>query len=478
MQGCVPPYSVVVYKKWAFRPTAKAGDKVGPGDVIGTVEEYHIEHRIMVPPGVAGTIKEIGEADLSVEDTACTFEDGTQVRLMQTWPVRKGRPYRTKMDSALPLITGQRVFDLIFPVAKGGTAMIPGGFGTGKTVSEQTLAKWSDTQIVVYIGCGERGNEMTDVLTEFPELVDPRTKLPLIQRTIMIANTSNMPVAAREASIYTGITMAEYFRDMGYDVALMADSTSRWGEALREVSGRLEEMPGEEGYPAYLPTRLSAFYERAGRVVCLGAGERTGSVTVVGAVSPPGGDFSEPITQNTLRIVGTFWALDTSLAYRRHFPSVNWIKSYSLYIDGIQDWYLQHVSDGWRTLRDRTMYLLQKEVELQEIVQLVGPDALPEGEKAILEATRMIREDFLQQSAYSDVDSFCPLEKQYWMLKAIITFYDSMSTAINRGIMVRQITCLPVKEEIGRMKEIQDVTKIKNLIAEADKKMAALEVEK
>ncbi|MGA9139148.1 MAG: V-type ATP synthase subunit A [Methanocella sp.] len=465
-------------KRWAFRPTAKAGDKVSAGDVIGSVMEYHIEHRIMVPPGVAGTIKEIGQADLRVEDIACTLEDGTQIPLMQTWPVRKGRPYRAKMDSALPLITGQRVFDLIFPVAKGGTAMIPGGFGTGKTVSEQTLAKWSDTQIVVYIGCGERGNEMTDVLTEFPELVDPRTKLPLIQRTIMIANTSNMPVAAREASIYTGITMAEYFRDMGYDVALMADSTSRWGEALREVSGRLEEMPGEEGYPAYLPTRLSAFYERAGRVVCQGRGERTGSVTVVGAVSPPGGDFSEPITQNTLRIVGTFWALDTSLAYRRHFPSVNWIKSYSLYLDGIQDWYLQNVSDGWRTLRDRTMYLLQKEVELQEIVQLVGPDALPEGEKAILEATRMIREDFLQQSAYSDTDSFCPLEKQYWMLKTIIAFYDSMSTAINRGIMVRQITGLPVKEEIGRMKEAQDVTKIKNLIAEVDKKMTALEVEK
>jgi V/A-type H+-transporting ATPase subunit A len=291
-----------------------------------------------------------------------------------------------------------------------------------------------------------------------------------------------MPVAAREASIYTGITMAEYFRDMGYDVALMADSTSRWGEALREVSGRLEEMPGEEGYPAYLPTRLSAFYERAGRVVCLGAGERagerTGSVTVVGAVSPPGGDFSEPITQNTLRIVGTFWALDTSLAYRRHFPSVNWIKSYSLYLDAVQDWYLQHVSDGWRTMRDRTMYLLQKEVELQEIVQLVGPDALPEGEKAILEATRMIREDFLQQSAYSDVDSFCPLEKQYWMLKAIIAFYDGMSAAVNRGVLVKQVTGLPIKEEIGRMKELQDVAKIRSMIGDVDKKITALEAEK
>jgi V/A-type H+-transporting ATPase subunit A len=319
---------------------------------------------------------------------------------------------------------------------------------------------------------------MTDVLTEFPELVDPRTKLPLIQRTIMIANTSNMPVAAREASIYTGITMAEYFRDMGYDVALMADSTSRWGEALREVSGRLEEMPGEEGYPAYLPTRLAAFYERAGRVACLGADGRIGSVTVVGAVSPPGGDFSEPITQNTLRIVGTFWALDTSLAYRRHFPSVNWIKSYSLYLDAVQEWYRDGVSPDWKDLRDKTMYLLQKEVELQEIVQLVGPDALPESEKAILEATRMVREDFLQQSAYSDVDSFCPLEKQYWMLKAIVTFNEHTLKAINRGVSLKQIMDLPLKAEIGRMKELQDVARINALIVEIEKSISVLEAEK
>jgi V/A-type H+-transporting ATPase subunit A len=356
--------------------------------------------------------------------------------------------------------------------------MIPGGFGTGKTVSEQTLAKWSDAQIVVYIGCGERGNEMTDVLTEFPELVDPRTKLPLIQRTIMIANTSNMPVAAREASIYTGITMAEYFRDMGYDVALMADSTSRWGEALREVSGRLEEMPGEEGYPAYLPARLAAFYERAGRTMCLGPDGRIGSVTVVGAVSPPGGDFSEPITQNTLRIVGTFWALDTSLAYRRHFPSVNWIKSYSLYLDAVQDWYHDSVSPDWKDLRNKTMYLLQKEVELQEIVQLVGPDALPESEKAILEVTRMIREDFLQQSAYSDMDSFCPLDKQFWMLKAIVAFQEHAARAIERGVSLKQIMGLPLKAEIGRMKELQDVAKIKAIIQEAEKSIGALEAEK
>ena len=343
----------------------------------------------------------------------CTLDDGTELRMMQTWPVRKERPYKKKLDPEVPLLTGQRVFDSLFPLTKGGTAMIPGGFGTGKTVSEQTLAKWADARIIVYIGCGERGNEMTDVLTEFPELVDPRTNLPLIQRTIMVANTSNMPVAAREASIYTGITMGEYYRDMGYDVALMADSTSRWGEALREVSGRLEEMPGEEGYPAYLATRLAAFYERAGRVMCLGNREETGSVTIVGAVSPPGGDFSEPITQNTLRIAGTFWALDTSLANRRHFPSVNWIKSYSLYLESLKEWYTKNIAPDWMEIRDQTMYFLQKEIELLEIVQLVGPDALPESEKLILEVTRMIREDFLQQSAYSDVDSYCPLDKQY-----------------------------------------------------------------
>jgi V/A-type H+-transporting ATPase subunit A len=319
---------------------------------------------------------------------------------------------------------------------------------------------------------------MTDVLAEFPELIDPRTNLPLIERTILIANTSNMPVAAREASIYTGITIAEYFRDMGYDVALMADSTSRWGEALREVSGRLEEMPGEEGYPAYLATRLSAFYERAGRVVCVGSGERTGSVTIVGAVSPPGGDFSEPITQNTLRVVGTFWALDTNLAYRRHFPSVNWIKSYSLYLDSIGDWYFEHVAKDWRELREKTMYLLQKEVELQEIVQLVGPDALPESEKAILEVTRMIREDFLQQSAYSDTDSFCPMEKQYLMLKVIMTFYAQVNEVMNRGISLKQIQALPLKTDIGRMKDIQDLESIRNMIDGISRELASLEVEK
>jgi V/A-type H+/Na+-transporting ATPase subunit A len=464
-------------RSWEFLPRARKGDQVTGGDVIGTVTEYHIEHRVMVPPLVSGTIREIFEGKFKVDDTIARLDDGTEISLMQTWPVRKGRPYSRKMDPDTLLATGQRVFDTLFPVTKGGTAMIPGGFGTGKTVAEQTLAKWSDTQIVVYIGCGERGNEMTDVLTEFPELLDPRTNLPLIQRTILIANTSNMPVAAREASIYTGITLAEYYRDMGYDVALMADSTSRWGEALREVSGRLEEMPGEEGYPAYLATRLAAFYERAGRIICLGSEGRLGSITVVGAVSPPGGDFSEPITQNTLRITGTFWALDTSLAYRRHFPSVNWIKSYSLYLEQVREWYEKTGFADWKDLRAQTMYLLQKEVELQEIVQLVGPDALPESEKAILEVTRMIREDFLQQSAYHEVDSFCPLDKQYWMLKVIIAFYERVNQAMGRGVPLTKILKIPVKAEIGRMKELTDVEQIKGLVSHINDELRGLEGE-
>ncbi len=465
-------------KKWEFLPVVKKGDRLGPGDVIGTVKEFQFEHRVLVPPKVSGTVTEIRAGLFTVEETICVLDDKIRLPMMQSWPVRIPRPHQKKLDPLLPLITGQRVFDCMFPVTKGGTAMIPGGFGTGKTVSEQTLAKWSDTQIVVYIGCGERGNEMTDVLAEFPELVDPRTKLPLIERTILIANTSNMPVAAREASIYTGITIAEYFRDMGYDVALLADSTSRWGEALREVSGRLEEMPGEEGYPAYLATRLSAFYERAGRVVCLGGGERTGSVTVVGAVSPPGGDFSEPITQNTLRVVGTFWALDTNLAYRRHFPSVNWIKSYSLYLDSIAEWYDKTIARDWRELREKAMYLLQKEVELQEIVQLVGPDALPDSEKAILEVTRMIREDFLQQSAYSDTDSFCPVEKQYLMLKVIMTYYEQVALAMNRGVSLRQVQALPLRATIGRMKDAPEADEVRKMIDEVSSSVSRLEVEK
>ncbi|MGZ5520565.1 MAG: V-type ATP synthase subunit A [Halobacteriota archaeon] len=462
-------------RKWEFTPSVKQGDTVVAGDVVGTVQEYHIEHKIMVPPNVSGTVTKIAGGDFTVEDTVCVLDHKTNLTLMQKWPVRAGRPYAKKLDATSPLLTGQRIFDSIFPVTKGGTAMIPGGFGTGKTVSEQTLAKWADTQIVVYIGCGERGNEMTDVLTEFPALVDPRTKRPLIQRTIMIANTSNMPVAAREASIYTGITMAEYYRDMGYDVALMADSTSRWGEALREVSGRLEEMPGEEGYPAYLATRLAAFYERAGKVVCLGADGRIGSITVVGAVSPPGGDFSEPITQNTLRIAGAFWALDTSLAYRRHFPAVNWINSYSLYLDDVQESFVDSIAYDWRDLRDKTMFLLQKEVELQEIVQLVGPDALPDTEKAILEVTRMIREDFLQQSAFDEIDSFCPLEKQYWMLKTILAFHDAMTEALGKGVSLQQVLDLPVKTAIARMKEQEELDTIKGLMDVIDNSVGSLE---
>jgi len=463
-------------RKWEFTPSVKQGDTVDAGDVVGTVHEYHIEHKIMVPPNVSGTVTNIAGGDFTVEDTVCVLDNKTNVTMMQKWPVRVGRPYEKKLDATSPLLTGQRIFDSMFPVTKGGTAMIPGGFGTGKTVSEQTLAKWADTQIVVYIGCGERGNEMTDVLTEFPALVDPRTKRPLIQRTIMIANTSNMPVAAREASIYTGITMAEYYRDMGYDVALMADSTSRWGEALREVSGRLEEMPGEEGYPAYLATRLAAFYERAGKVICLGADGRTGSITVVGAVSPPGGDFSEPITQNTLRIAGAFWALDTSLAYRRHFPAVNWINSYSLYLDNVQESFVDSIAYDWRDLRDKTMFLLQKEVELQEIVQLVGPDALPDTEKAILEVTRMIREDFLQQSAFDEIDSFCPLEKQYWMLKTILAFHDAMTRALEKGVSLQQVLDLPVKTAIARMKEQEELDTIKGLMDVIDDSVGSLEV--
>lgn len=464
-------------KKWNFVPTVRRGDEVGEGDTIGTVQEFHVEHRIMVPPGITGTVDEVANGEMTVDETVVTLKDGPGLTMMQSWPVRKERPYRKKLDPELPLLTGQRIFDSLFPLTKGGTAMIPGGFGTGKTVSEQTLAKWADARVIVYIGCGERGNEMTDVLTEFPELIDPRTDMPLIERTIMVANTSNMPVAAREASIYTGITMGEYYRDMGYDVALLADSTSRWGEALREVSGRLEEMPGEEGYPAYLATRLAAFYERAGRTTCLGREGLTGSVTIVGAVSPPGGDFSEPITQNTLRIAGTFWALDTSLANRRHFPSVNWIKSYSLYLDSLEDWYAENVAPDWKSLRAQTMYILQKEVELLEIVQLVGPDALPDNEKLILEVARMIREDFLQQSAYSDTDSFCPLDKQYRMLAVIHTFYQEAAKKLTKGIGLKYVMAIPERREISRMKEVAKADQLQALASSISQRIQTLEVQ-
>jgi len=464
-------------RKWMFVPEVKEGDQVRPGDCLGIVNEFHIIHKIMVPPDISGTIKTVEKGEYTVLDTICTLDNGKTITMLQNWPVRKGRPFNKRLDPEVPLLTGQRIFDSMFPLVKGGTAMIPGGFGTGKTVSEQTLAKWADTQIVVYIGCGERGNEMTDVLADFPELIDPSTGYPLIERTIMIANTSNMPVAAREASIYTGITLAEYYRDMGYDVALLADSTSRWGEALREVSGRLEEMPGEEGYPAYLATRLAAFYERAGRVICLGNGERKGSITIIGAVSPPGGDFSEPITQNTLRIAGTFWALDANLAYRRHYPSVNWIRSYSLYLEDVEKWFSENVAGDWRNLRGRAMYILQKEVELNEIVQLVGPDALPDKEKAILEIARIIREDFLQQSAFSEDDSYCPLEKQYWMLRVIIWYYDAISAAMKRNVPLMSLLKIPARNEIARMKELSDINAIKILSDAVWEQSEVLEVQ-
>lgn len=467
-------------KKWEFKPTVKKGDMVKSGDIVGTVQETQsILHKIMVPPGSEGEVVEIKEGEFTVEDIVCRLSDGTEINLMQRWPVRVGRPYRVKLDPEIPLLTGQRVFDTFFPIPKGGTAIIPGGFGTGKTVTEQTLAKWSDADVIVYVGCGERGNEMTEVLVEFPELRDPRSGAPLMDRTILIANTSNMPVAAREASIYTGITLAEYYRDMGYDVAMMADSTSRWGEALREVSGRLEEMPGEEGYPAYLATRLAQFYERAGRVICLGSEDRVGSVTVVGAVSPPGGDFSEPMTQNSLRISGAFWALDTSLAHRRHFPAISWTKSYTLYLRTIEGWFLENIAPDLGDLRKEAMAILQKETELQEVVQLVGPDALPETERAVLEVARMIREDYLQQSAFSDIDAYCPLKKQYWMLKVIISFYKTTMEVLRKGVTLNQILSLPYKERISRMKEIpvEEAEEIlKSLEEEIRTKIAQLEV--
>ena len=437
-------------KKWEFVPIVTKGTEVKGGDVIGTVQEAHIEHRIMVPPNVSGTVDEIKKGVFTVTDCVCTLVDGTELTMMQKWPVRTPRPVRRKLMPDVPLITGQRILDGLFPVAKGGTAAIPGPFGSGKTVTQQQLAKWSDTEIVVYIGCGERGNEMADVLNEFPELEDPKTGKPLMERTVLIANTSNMPVAAREASVYTGITIAEYFSDMGYDVSLMADSTSRWAEAMREISSRLEEMPGEEGYPAYLAARLSEFYERAGSVETLSG--TNGSVTVIGAVSPPGGDFSEPVTQNTLRIVKVFWALDSKLSQRRHFPSINWLESYSLYTDALAEWYEENVSPEWPRLRSEAMEILQKESELQEIVQLVGSDALPVDQQLTLEVARMIREYFLQQNAYHDVDTFCEMEKQYKLMKAIMKYSDLAITALEGGADLEAITSMKSKDDLSKVK--------------------------
>jgi len=446
-------------KKWHFKPVAKSGDKISGCDVIGEVQETSIiVHKIIVPPDVKGTISSVEkEGDYTVEDDIAvitTDKEDVKLQMLQKWPVRKPRPVAKKYDPSLPLITGQRVIDTFFPVAKGGTAAIPGGFGTGKTVMLHQIAKWSDAQVVVYVGCGERGNEMTDVLQEFPELVDPKTGEPLMSRTVLIANTSNMPVAARDASVYTGITIAEYYRDMGYDVALMADSTSRLAEAMREISGRLEEMPGEEGYPAYLASRLAEFYERAGRVKLLGSKDKEGSVSVIGAVSPPGGDFSEPVAQNTLRIVKVFWALDSDLADKRHFPSINWLKSYSLHLDEVNGWWKKEVGEDWLKLRNKAMALLQKESELQEIVKLVGPDALPSKERAFLESARMIREDFLQQSAFHEVDTYCPSNKQYEMLRLMLKFSDKLQEAVDKNVHMDDILSMKSRESLARMSTV------------------------
>ncbi len=443
-------------KKWDFAPKAKVGDQVGPGDILGTVQETTlVEHRIMVPVGIEGEVAEIFSGAATITDVVAKIKTKNgivDVTMMQKWPVRQGRPYKVKLPPEEIMTTGQRVIDMFFPVAKGGTACIPGPFGSGKTVVQHQLAKWADAEIVVYIGCGERGNEMTDVLMEFPQLEDPKTGEPLMKRTVLIANTSNMPVAAREASIYTGITIAEYFRDMGYSVALMADSTSRWAEALREMSGRLEEMPGEEGYPAYLGSRLAEFYERAGRVVCLGADQRVGALTAVGAVSPPGGDLSEPVTQATLRIVKVFWSLDASLAYARHFPAINWLLSYSLYLDNIDNYLRKTLGDEWIDMRIDSMRLLQEESELQEIVRLVGVDALSPRERLILETAKSIREDFLLQNAFHEVDTYCSLEKQKRMMKLIMLLYQECQRALEKEADLDELLALPVRERIARAK--------------------------
>ena len=446
-------------KKWHFFPTAKVGDKVKSGDEVGTVAETEVvTQKIMVPNGIEGTVVEISEKDATVTDVVAVIEtekgEKKDITLMQKWPVRKGRPYKKKLSPDMPLITGQRVIDTLFPIAKGGVASVPGPFGSGKTVVQHQLAKWAEADIVVYIGCGERGNEMTDVLNEFPELIDPKTGKSLMERTVLIANTSDMPVAAREASIYTGITIAEYFRDMGYSVALMADSTSRWAEALREMSGRLEEMPGEEGYPAYLGSRLAQFYERAGRVIVNGSGETEGALSVIGAVSPPGGDISEPVSQATLRIVKVFWGLDSALAYKRHFPAINWLNSYSLYTDTMSGWFNSNVEKDWMELRARIMQMLQTEAELEEIVKLVGMDALSAPDRLILEAARSIREDFLHQDAFHEVDTYTSLEKQYLMMKLVLEYYDLANEALEKGAEIDKLAALPVRERIGRFKYI------------------------
>lgn len=447
-------------KLWDFSATKKVGDKVIAGDVIGTVQETDvILHKIMIPYGVKGVVKKIFSGKYSVDDTVCVLDDGgkeIEITMLQRWPVRKGRPYKNKLSPTIPMVTGQRVIDTLFPVARGGVACVPGPFGSGKTVVQHQLAKWADADLIVYIGCGERGNEMTDVLNEFPSLIDPKSGKSLMKRTVLIANTSDMPVAAREASIYTGITIAEYYRDMGYNVAIMADSSSRWAEALREMSGRLEEMPGEEGYPSYLSSRLAEFYERAGIVKLLGSTDSVGSVTAIGAVSPPGGDLSEPVTQATLRIVKVFWGLSASLAYKRHFPAIDWLTSYSLYTDRLDDWYCQNVDESWKDLRSTALKILQSEAELDEIVRLVGVDALSDGDRLTMETAKTIREDYLHQNAFHEVDTYTGLEKQFKMLSAILKFDTEGRRAINECVDIDDILNMQVKERIGRMKYIPE----------------------
>lgn len=467
-------------KKWEFVPVAKAGDEVEAGDVLGTVQEtIVVQQKIMVPYGVKGTVKEIKAGAFTVEEVVAviaTEKGDKELTMMQRWPVRKGRPYQKKLPPVKPLVTGQRVIDTFFPIAKGGVAAVPGPFGSGKTVIQHQLAKWAEADIVVYIGCGERGNEMTDVLNEFPELKDPKTGQSLMERTVLIANTSDMPVAAREASIYTGITIAEYFRDMGYSVALMADSTSRWAEALREMSGRLEEMPGEEGYPAYLGSRLAQFYERAGHVVSLGKEGREGALSVIGAVSPPGGDISEPVSQATLRIVKVFWGLDSALAYKRHFPAINWLTSYSLYVDNMANWFNEEVAADWMEDRQKMMTILQEEAELNEIVQMVGMDALSPTDRLKMEAARSIREDFLHQNSFHEIDTYTPLRKQYLMMKLVLAFYEKSVDALNKGADMNTLIAMPVREKIGRYKYTTDAdieSEYKNVEEELGKEVAA-----
>ena len=446
--------------KWKFTPSVKEGDKVIGGDVIGTVPETDIVlHKIMVPNGIEGTVKKISEGEFHADETVCVIDTGKgekELSLIQKWPVRRGRPYKKKLSPDMPLVTGQRVIDCLFPIAKGGVAAIPGPFGSGKTVTQHQLAKWAAADIIVYIGCGERGNEMTDVLNEFPELIDPHTGKSLMERTVLIANTSDMPVAAREASVYTGITIAEYYRDMGYSVALMADSTSRWAEALREMSGRLEEMPGDEGYPAYLGSRLAQFYERAGRVISMGSDGREGALSVIGAVSPPGGDISEPVSQATLRIVKVFWGLDSNLAYQRHFPAINWLTSYSLYADSLAEWYDNNVSKDWMKYRARFMEILHDEAELKEIVKLIGMDALSAGDRLKMETARSIREDFLHQLAFHEVDTYTSLKKQLYMMQLILNFNDEAAEVLAKGADVEAVAELPVREKIGRFKYVHE----------------------